>query len=163
MNLTDLPHIPIMQKKPAKRRDTPANILNNTIQSLKDPTINISKHSQVYKYKAVLRTTNTATFITDDDPLEKLLKTKADAHKKFLDDGIIDIATYKQPYTASGFKFTAGPLVYYNTRGQYCTPDELIDKKCLFKFRIIPYDFVSDETKKRIVGLSIKVLEVLCI
>ena len=144
----------MITKKPVKKR-----VINNVEPEI--PTKYISMYSKSITVNAVLRSSLYASYEFNSDnnsSFHKLLIDKMTAHKALLGD--LSELTYIECFTNAGFKFKpVSSTVYFDKSGSYCMPDAIVDKKCVFTLRVLPYDFHSDDGR-RICGLVIKVLRV---
>lgn len=149
-------------KKKATKRTMEVNINENKEENQKEENTkketDISIHNNFLKIKGILRSENTATFIDPEDNFfYNYLNYKCKAHKNFIGESRISQTGYYQPFTISGFKFKPSNkigILFKNKCGLVVDYLELIDKKCAFIIRIVPYDYINN------VGLSLKVSEI---
>ena len=123
----------------------------------------LARFSSVIHVKAHLLRDNYANFYSkyhdhaNTDYFYKLLVAK---YKKHLEALNIDSPQqYKKPFTDDGFEFKNQCTKYFKDE-LACMPEDLHGKDVIIELTISLYDFVSKDTQKRIVGMSIKGLSI---
>lgn len=159
---TDLPaEDTIEQVKPAIK---PATVKHTATAHSKD--FALFKNPPPITIRARLLSETSASYYEDDscynaaqtEPyLYKVLKAKHSTHLKYLGDTDIAVENYRSPYNRLSFNFQV-PATCIATRLDIpCMLESLVGELCTITMRIMPYDFINKTTKKRIVGLVIKV------
>lgn len=153
----------VKEKKIAPKRnpnESPIMQLTNL------PKLTLSRHSPVLTIYAIFNSPDHCFFMNRDDPTDdyfyKCILTLHKQHIKFLGSDY-DVNTYRVPYSAQGFKIksTKNFLLCYDVYGKIIPSDGLKGHKVKLKLHIKPYDFVSKTTKKRLIGLTILVNEII--
>ena len=130
-----------------------------------------SKNPKPIEIKARLTSENSAAYHLTDACIEenkesylyKILNSKRTLHLKFLSsiykDEIDNLEhIYKSPFNQVEFTFQIpkNKSICFNKQIP-CMIDTCIGELCKLTMRIMPYDFINKVTKKRIIGLVIKV------
>lgn len=148
-------------KKPVKKRTTPLNannfIINKTPKNYMTLS-NMPKLSYIYAY---LLSETTAKFQNStNDYFYKCLESLKSQHLDFLGEAP---PNYNSPFDNIKFKFKSIKKFLYcrDKKGTILMWEKCIGNKVILKLRVKPYDFIHKTTKKRCVGLSIQVSEVM--
>jgi hypothetical protein len=162
-----LPINPIV-KKSVKRKTITQHIMirghDTEVKTSSQPKMILSENTSFVQIRSILNNETYAFFQNRDDPtndyfylcLEDLKKQ----HIEFLGGfSTLEDVKYNSPHNAQGFKFkSVGKfLKCYDVRNNLSMWKDCVGKICNLKLRIRPYDIISKTTKKRCVGLSIKV------
>jgi len=155
----------IVKKQPVKKREQAMQSDNNHNNKYSnEPKMILSDRSglcTVYAYMlSETRAKYQNTVDSSNDYFYRCLLDLKKQHIEFLEEQPVE---YHTPFDNTEFKFKnlGRMLVCKNKAGRILMPADCFNKKVVFKLRVRPYDFISKITKKRCVGLSIQVSQVI--